>query len=122
MNECEIFMAALERESVLDRDAFLDEACGGNAQLRQRIESLFDSHGKAESLLEHPAFEVRNTVGLGRSEYSTDGRVTTDEPGPMPSNRSRSISLTRRKFPIRSAAWGPITSPRSSVGAAWASC
>src|SRR5436190_20527283 len=34
-----IFAAALERDSA-DRPAFLDEACGGDAQLRKEVESL----------------------------------------------------------------------------------
>ena len=44
MNECDIFMAALGKDSLQQRSAFLDESCAGNANLRQRIESLLESH------------------------------------------------------------------------------
>jgi eukaryotic-like serine/threonine-protein kinase len=41
-----------------ERAAFLDEACGGDAHLRNEVESLIVSHGRATSFIETPAFEV----------------------------------------------------------------
>src|SRR5262245_56129661 len=61
MNECDIFMAALDRESPRERTAFLDAACGGDAALRGRVEALLRSHGQAGSLLEHPAVDASGT-------------------------------------------------------------
>ena len=55
MNECDIFMAALEIESPDERNAYVDEACGKDAPLRQRVYKLLESHAKSGSLLEHPA-------------------------------------------------------------------
>ncbi|MCL4678175.1 MAG: serine/threonine-protein kinase [Alphaproteobacteria bacterium] len=55
MNERDIFLAALERESVAERDAFIAQACAANAELRRRVELLFESHRDAGSFLEHPA-------------------------------------------------------------------
>lgn len=66
-------MAALEKDSLQQRKAFLDEACAGNTNLRQRIESLFESHGQAGNLLEHPALSAAGTVRPLQREISTDG-------------------------------------------------
>ena len=57
MNECDIFMAALEIESPEERDAYLDEACGKDTSLRRRVEGLLECHARSGSLLEHPAVE-----------------------------------------------------------------
>src|SRR6516162_1976103 len=40
MNERELFIAALEKENSAERDAYLDDACGTDTSLRQRIELL----------------------------------------------------------------------------------
>ena len=46
-NERSIFIAALQREDAADRASFLDEACGGNADLRREVEGLLrDLEGK----------------------------------------------------------------------------
>jgi serine/threonine protein kinase/tetratricopeptide (TPR) repeat protein len=57
MNERSIFMAALERASLPERSAYLDEACGGDAALRQRVEALLASHQHAGSFLGMPVPE-----------------------------------------------------------------
>ena len=40
MTEREIFLAALEKDDPTERAAYLDEACGADAVLRQRVEAL----------------------------------------------------------------------------------
>ena len=40
MNECDIFMVALEIESSEERDTYLDKACGKDTSLRRRVEGL----------------------------------------------------------------------------------
>src|SRR6516162_3132558 len=57
MNERSIFMAALERESAPERAAYLDEACGGDTALRQRVDALLASHEQAGSFLRMPVAE-----------------------------------------------------------------
>ena len=57
MNERSIFMAALEQESLPERSAYVDEACGGDAALRQRVEALLASHEQAGSFLRMPVPE-----------------------------------------------------------------
>src|SRR4030095_6690165 len=62
-----IFAAALERDAA-ERPAFLDEACGGDAQLRKEVESLIEhivpdylaagpAAGEATRLLAHDTHE-----------------------------------------------------------------
>ena len=41
MTEETIFAAALEKGTKAERDAFLEEACAGDAALRRRVEALF---------------------------------------------------------------------------------
>src|SRR5437899_2948918 len=72
MHECDIFMAVLEKRSRKERQAFLDEACGANAELRRRIESLLRSHNDAGSLLEHPAIGEAATVAPCQGQIPTD--------------------------------------------------
>jgi serine/threonine protein kinase/tetratricopeptide (TPR) repeat protein len=57
MDERSIFMAALAQESPPERSAFLDEACGGDQALRQRVEALLASHEQAGSFLGKPVPE-----------------------------------------------------------------
>ncbi|HMH97888.1 MAG TPA: protein kinase, partial [Bradyrhizobium sp.] len=45
--QLEIFSAALERPTGSERDSFLDQACAGDASLRQQIDALFAGHEKA---------------------------------------------------------------------------
>jgi hypothetical protein len=49
----EIVGTALERDPA-ERDAFLDQACAQNAELRAEVESLLAAHADAEGLSEHP--------------------------------------------------------------------
>ena len=68
MNELEIFSAALEVEMLDARNEYLDQACGDNADLRERIEALLRSAGKVGSFLESPATEATATIEHSISE------------------------------------------------------
>ena len=61
MNEQTIFIAALERVSA-ERQAFLDEACGNNPELRQRVEKLLVSHEAAVNFMDQPAGRLVQTI------------------------------------------------------------
>jgi serine/threonine-protein kinase len=50
----EIYFAALEHEDATARAAYLDEACGTDADLRLRVERLLDARCERGSFLEHP--------------------------------------------------------------------
>jgi len=45
MNERSIFMEALDKDTLALRSAFLDETCGGDTALRQRVEALLQLPG-----------------------------------------------------------------------------
>jgi serine/threonine protein kinase/WD40 repeat protein/tetratricopeptide (TPR) repeat protein len=55
MNERNIFIAALKKPNAVDRAAFLDDACGSNADLRREVEALICEHEQLGSFLESPA-------------------------------------------------------------------
>ena len=57
MSERMIFLCALDKEDPAARAAYLDEACAGRPELRQRIEDLLRSHREADSFLTVPAME-----------------------------------------------------------------
>ena len=50
----EIFEGALERHGA-EREAFLDRACDGDADVREEVESLLRSYEVAGSFMESPA-------------------------------------------------------------------
>src|SRR5262249_35640382 len=47
MNERDIFIEALDRDTPAGRAAYLDEACAGDPALRERVEALLRSHEEA---------------------------------------------------------------------------
>ncbi len=51
-----ILDGVLQREGS-QRKVFLDEACSGDASLRQEVESLIEAGDRAESFIESPALE-----------------------------------------------------------------
>ena len=57
--EREIFLAALERPLPGERAAFLDAACGNDAPLRARVESLLRHHSE-DGFLEEPAADLQS--------------------------------------------------------------
>jgi WD40 repeat protein/tRNA A-37 threonylcarbamoyl transferase component Bud32 len=51
-SEKSIFLAAIEIAADVERAAYLDQACGGNLQLRAEVESLLKAHEKSGDLLD----------------------------------------------------------------------
>ncbi len=64
MNEETLFHLALEK-SPDERGAFLDDACAGDAALRERVETLLRAHAASSSFLDRPPF--RRCGPRGRS-------------------------------------------------------
>ena len=74
VDEQSIFLTALEKGSPGERDLWLTEACGSDARLRQRIESLLARHDEAGSFLERPPEELGldHTQAFAGSETGTE--------------------------------------------------
>src|SRR5262245_22235543 len=66
MNEDSIFLEALQQGSATARAAFLDQACAGNAELRDGIERLLRAHEKADEILhaKAPGLPVTATTSV----------------------------------------------------------
>jgi eukaryotic-like serine/threonine-protein kinase len=54
MSERDVFDAAREMTDPAARSAYLDGACGGDAELRSRVEALLRAHDGHDSLLDQP--------------------------------------------------------------------
>src|SRR5216683_4285295 len=67
-----IFLAAVENHTPSQWDGYLDEACAGDPELRQRVEVLLRAHQQANSLLDCPAPAPAGTV---------DEQPVTERPG-----------------------------------------
>ena len=57
MTEREIFLAVMEKDGPTERAAYLDQACGADASLRQQVEALLRSHERAADFMEMPVVE-----------------------------------------------------------------
>jgi tetratricopeptide (TPR) repeat protein len=55
MNERDLFIAALQKQGAAERQAYLDEACGADPALRERVQGLLRVYERAGSFLERPA-------------------------------------------------------------------
>src|SRR5262245_7512199 len=72
MTEREIFLAALKQPTGGERAAFLDQACGSDANLRGQIEALLAEHEQLGSYLEAPVAAGQRTL---------DEAPATERPG-----------------------------------------
>src|SRR5258706_16000494 len=52
-----LFQSAIERPTD-EREAFLDQACAGDNQLRSEVESLIASHDQAGAFIESPPVDL----------------------------------------------------------------
>ncbi len=81
----QIFFAALEIDSVDDRNDFLDQACGELLLMRTQVDRLLSSHGKATDFLEQcPSLSFEEFVGIGdvaatQAHYRSQDKFQTDE-------------------------------------------
>jgi serine/threonine protein kinase len=74
MTEREIFLAALKQPTAGERAAFLDQACGADANLRGQIEALLAEHEQLGSYLEAPVAAGQRTL---------DEAPATERPGTL---------------------------------------
>jgi serine/threonine protein kinase/Tfp pilus assembly protein PilF len=83
MNEESLFAAALDKHDATERQAFLDEACAGNAPLRQRVDKLLAAE-QARGILDRtlnapPDFETYRPVSSLSNKQVFAGRFTLRE-------------------------------------------
>src|SRR5262245_44629683 len=77
MNEREIFMEALLRQSPAERDAYLNEACGGDVALRRRVEQLLALQDRSSPILDRRPAELLEQL----DEISTQVGSADSAPG-----------------------------------------
>jgi serine/threonine protein kinase/WD40 repeat protein len=70
MSEREIFDAALAIDDPVERAAYLEHVCAGNADLRQHIEGLLSVHGEVGNFLELPAAALVNIAEAPASDQA----------------------------------------------------
>src|SRR5215471_4687236 len=80
MTERDIFIAALQKEDPAERQAYLDEACAGEPDLRKQVENLLRLHEGAGSFLENPAAESADT---GASQGAVEHASSLESPGAL---------------------------------------
>ncbi|HTU23002.1 MAG TPA: protein kinase [Gemmataceae bacterium] len=70
MNQRDVFAAAVQIADPAARAAYLEQVCGGDANLRRRVESLLHAHESAGDFLARPAVEqlADNLPALAGSE------------------------------------------------------
>src|SRR6516225_8320532 len=61
MSEESLFLAALDRTDAADRQALLDQACAGDAELRRRVELLLAAYAAGHDKLEPAAHDPATT-------------------------------------------------------------
>src|SRR5262245_44943573 len=69
--EKSIFLAALERDTPRERENFLAQACGDDAQLRAEVQELLRAHDRPGNLLD----AVPAEVGAVRADFEAAERV-----------------------------------------------
>src|SRR6516165_7663337 len=77
MTERDIFIAALQQEDPAQRQAYLDEACAGQPELRRQVEDLLRLYQGAGSFLEKAAAEAPALPG------TVDELPVTERPGTL---------------------------------------
>ena len=76
--ELDVFSSALERAIPAERAAYLDGVCGGDAEMRARVEALLQAHAQAGGFL--PAEVNQPPAGaLGKTMMITSGMIPVSE-------------------------------------------
>ena len=60
----QIFSDALRHPEGPERTAYLDEACGGDVELRERVARLLKAYSDASSFLESPVIAAPTTITI----------------------------------------------------------
>jgi serine/threonine protein kinase/WD40 repeat protein len=86
MNERDIFLAALEQVTAENRSRYLDQTCGNDPMLRQRVEELLRTHERTGEFLQVPLIDrlaERVTASQQAASTSPDGLPADDRRGEL---------------------------------------
>src|SRR5262245_28767155 len=78
MTERDIFIAALQEDDPAERQAYLDEACARQPELRRQVEHLLRLHEGAGSFLDQPA---AGAAATGALEDAAERASSPETPG-----------------------------------------
>src|SRR5262249_18882388 len=78
MTERDIFIAALQKEDPAERQAYLDQACAQQPELRQQVENLLRLYQGAGTFLERPAAE---SAATGAFQGAAEQAASLEAPG-----------------------------------------
>ena len=88
----ELFQAVIERPPD-DREAFLEDACGNDRVLKQKVESLLTAHAEAGGFAERPAMDVLTELPGGAGAYQLLSLIGAGGMGEV--YRARDMTLGR---------------------------
>ena len=117
-----IFIAALDHEPGAERAAYLDAACGDNADLRRRVEALLAAHERADEVL-GPAGEQAGgsvTIDSNAGRPKAEATSRTNARPEVSCRRPRSRPTIKRRPDQTSSSPVATRSSRRSAKAAWA--
>jgi WD40 repeat protein/serine/threonine protein kinase len=63
-----LFLAALDKATPAEQAAFLEQACAGDPNLRQRVEALLRASEQPDSVLDHPAAVPQAAVAASEAQ------------------------------------------------------
>jgi hypothetical protein len=79
----EVFLAAAELEGAAERGSFLDGTCGGDAELRVRVEALLRAHDAHDTLLDQTVVATDNPVSATASTLAHEGSEADADEGSL---------------------------------------
>jgi len=118
MSERTIFLEALEKDNPEQRSAFLDEVCGEDAELRQRVETLLSAHNDAGSFLEKTPQEIDADSVFGETVGGTPDRADGSAADNSASDEAWQNLLTPTDATDRLGNLGPYERRRGSAKSA----
>src|SRR5262245_2643663 len=89
----DIFLTALEKAAPAEQSAYLEQACGGDPELRKYVEDLLQAHGESKNPLDRPAVlppHVSETITHAGARH---GALPTETVGTLIAGRYKLIQL-----------------------------
>ncbi len=77
----ESIFAAASQKSPAERAAFLDQACGADAELRAKVDRLLDAHDRSAGILDQPADDATGAYQSRAAGEFGSQRANREKPG-----------------------------------------